>query len=95
MKRSELILELGGDDSQPRYLRLAAALLAEIERGRLRPGDMLPGTRALSVQLGLHRNTVWNIERGLSPASSMTLYRVYLALGVADLGTESGKLRLD
>jgi len=44
---------------------------------------------------GLHRNTVWNIERGLSPASSMTLYRVYLALGVADLGTESGKLRLD
>lgn len=37
---------------------------------------------------GLHRNTVWNIERGLSPASSLTLYRVYLALGVTDLGTE-------
>lgn len=44
---------------------------------------------------GLHRNTVWNIERGLSPASSMTLYRVYLALGVTDLGTESGKLQLN
>jgi len=44
---------------------------------------------------GLHRNTVWNIERGLSPASSMTLYRLYLALGVTDLGTESGRLRLD
>ncbi|SDH16368.1 PLP-dependent aminotransferase family protein [Propionivibrio dicarboxylicus] len=58
MKRSELILELGGDDTQPRYLRLAAALLGAIERGRLRPGDLLPGTRALSTQLGLHRNTV-------------------------------------
>ncbi|WP_319239199.1 PLP-dependent aminotransferase family protein [uncultured Propionivibrio sp.] len=58
MKRAELILELGDDDTQPRYLRLATALLAAIERGRLRPGDLLPGTRALSTQLGMHRNTV-------------------------------------
>lgn len=63
-----------------------------IRRCRKARGLSLEETGQLA---GLHRNTVWNIERGLSPASSMTLYRVYLALGVTDLGTESGKLRLD
>jgi len=63
-----------------------------IRRCRRARGLSLEETGLLA---GLHRNTVWSIERGLSPASSMTLYRVYLALGVTDLGTESGRLRLD
>ena len=58
MKRSKLVIELKGDDSQPLFLRLAASILSEIERGRLGPGDRLPGTRSLSLSLNVHRNTV-------------------------------------
>ncbi|MBX2801801.1 MAG: PLP-dependent aminotransferase family protein [Myxococcales bacterium] len=42
----------------PTFLRLAEAVVAEIQRGRLRPGDALPGTRKVATQLGVHRNTV-------------------------------------
>lgn len=58
MKRSKLVIELKGDDSQPLFLRLAASILSEIERGRLGPGDRLPGTRSLALSLNVHRNTV-------------------------------------
>src|SRR5687767_418919 len=42
----------------PVFLRLADAVVDEIRRGRLRPGDPLPGTRRIADQLGVHRNTV-------------------------------------
>ena len=42
----------------PKFLRLVDALVAEIRRGRLRPGDPLPGSRGLAESLGVHRNTV-------------------------------------
>lgn len=58
MKRSKLVIELKGDDSQPLFLRLATSILSEIERGRLLPGDRLPGTRSLALSLNIHRNTV-------------------------------------
>lgn len=58
MKRSKLVIELRDDDSQPLFLRLAASILSEIERGRLAPGDRLPGTRSLALSLNVHRNTV-------------------------------------
>lgn len=58
MKRSKLVIELKGDDSQPLFLRLATSILGEIERGRLLPGDRLPGTRSLALSLNIHRNTV-------------------------------------
>ena len=41
----------------PVYRRIAAAILADIERGRLRAGDRLPSSRALALQLGVNRNT--------------------------------------
>ena len=47
MKRSKLVIELKGDDSQPLFLRLATSILSEIERGRLVPGDRLPGKPAM------------------------------------------------
>jgi len=56
--RRELTLELIGDPTRPIFLDLAESLIREIQRGRLRPGQILPGTRALSRTLGLHRNTV-------------------------------------
>jgi GntR family transcriptional regulator/MocR family aminotransferase len=43
---------------EPVYLQIAHALMREIHRGRLNPGDSLPGHRALAAQLGVNRNTV-------------------------------------
>lgn len=45
-------------DKVPVYLQVARALAGEIQRGRLPAGSPLPGTRALSRLLGLHRNTI-------------------------------------
>jgi len=42
----------------PLAVRIARAVVDEIRRGRLLPGDPLPGTRSLAAQLGVHRNTV-------------------------------------
>jgi GntR family transcriptional regulator/MocR family aminotransferase len=52
-------LSLPVEDSQaPLFARIARALSDEIRRGRLKPGDALPGSRALAETLGVHRNTV-------------------------------------
>jgi GntR family transcriptional regulator / MocR family aminotransferase len=55
-------LELGGPrpsaQGAPTFARIAELVSAEIRRGRLRPGDRLPGTRPLAEQLGVGRNTV-------------------------------------
>ena len=42
----------------PVYAQIAEALAADIARGRLRPGQALPGTRSLADTLGVHRSTV-------------------------------------
>src|SRR5687768_843499 len=42
----------------PLYVRLARAVAEDITRGRLRPGDRLPGTRTLAAELRVHRSTV-------------------------------------
>ena len=43
---------------EPVYLQIAHSLKQEIHRGRLRPGDSLPGYRILGERLGVSRNTV-------------------------------------
>ncbi|HET7541151.1 MAG TPA: PLP-dependent aminotransferase family protein [Polyangiaceae bacterium] len=47
-----------GAGTSPIFAQIAELLSAEIRRGRLRPGDRLPGTRPLAEQLGVGRNTV-------------------------------------
>ena len=42
----------------PAFLQVARAIAAEIQRGRLKPGDRLPGSRRLADDVGLHRNTI-------------------------------------
>jgi len=42
----------------PPFLQIARALVADIQRGRLRPTDRLPGSRRLAQILEVHRNTV-------------------------------------
>ena len=55
----ELPFELArGKSAEPLFLQIARAVSADVRRGRLRPGDALPGTRTLARTLGVHRNTV-------------------------------------
>src|SRR5262245_54243727 len=42
----------------PIFTQIAHAVAGDIRRGRLRPGDVMPGTRTLAQTLGVHRNTV-------------------------------------
>jgi transcriptional regulator with XRE-family HTH domain len=39
-----------------------------------------------AVAAGVHRNTVWNIERGLVVPTSSTIYLIYRGLGVQRVG---------
>ena len=59
MRRSwELVIDLDRDSALAPFLQIARALTADIQRGRLRPGDRLPGSRRLASSLQVHRNTV-------------------------------------
>ena len=42
----------------PVFLQIAASFTESIRRGVIVPGARLPGTRALSETLGVHRKTV-------------------------------------
>lgn len=58
MRGWEFSLALDASREQPLFLQLATAVAAEIRRGRLQPGDALPGSRDLADRLGVTRNTV-------------------------------------
>jgi len=71
-----LFLDPGG--REPVYLQIARALVEEIQRGRFRPGDPLPGYRTLAEQLRVSRNTV------------MAAYRELQAQGWVSVAERSG-----
>ncbi len=50
-------LSITFDPARPRYRQLTDALIGAITTGRLQPGDRLPGSRQLALQLGVSRNT--------------------------------------
>lgn len=54
----QLALDLEAGGEQPIFIRLARAISDDVRRGRLKPGDSLPGSRSLARALGVHRNTV-------------------------------------
>jgi len=58
MRKWALTLQLDASSGLPLFLQLSKAVADDIRRGRLRPGDALPSTRALAAELGVHRNTV-------------------------------------
>ncbi|HEY6894284.1 MAG TPA: PLP-dependent aminotransferase family protein [Rhodanobacteraceae bacterium] len=58
MRRWELSVPLDPGRGQPLFLQLASAIADDIRRGRLKPGEPLPGTRELAESLALNRNTV-------------------------------------
>src|SRR5579864_2327926 len=54
----EPVIDIDRDAALPPFLQIARSLAADIQRGRLRPGDRLPGSRGLARSLEVHRNTV-------------------------------------
>src|SRR5262245_25706083 len=54
----DLVLDVDRDAALPPSLQIARALSDDIQRGRLRAGDRLPGSRRLAAALHVHRNTV-------------------------------------
>ena len=58
MRCWELAIEIDPAREQPLFLQLANAIAEDIRRGRLKPGDALPGSRELAELLGINRNTV-------------------------------------
>src|SRR5437879_2984761 len=58
MRGWQVALDLRGGSEQPIFIRLARAISDDVRRGRLKPGDALPGSRSLARVLGVHRNTV-------------------------------------
>ncbi len=63
--RADFVLAVP-DGEDPLYARIAAAIVADVRRGRLRPGDALPGSRTLAETLGVHRNTILAALRELA-----------------------------
>lgn len=57
-RNAELPIALDPTSDLPLYLQIARAIVGDIWRGRLRPGDALPGSRTLARSLDVHRNTV-------------------------------------
>ncbi|HEX2454025.1 MAG TPA: PLP-dependent aminotransferase family protein [Vicinamibacterales bacterium] len=58
MARWELVFEIDRTGGTSYVRQIAKALSEEIQRGRLRPGNRLPGTRTLARTLHVHRQTV-------------------------------------
>src|SRR5262252_4044050 len=59
MRRAwDLVLDLDRTATLPPSLQIARAVSADIQRGRLRAGERLPGSRRLAENLHVHRNTV-------------------------------------
>lgn len=58
MARWEFAVELERQSGVPLFLQVARAIIHDIRRGRLRPGDPLPGSRTLARSLGIQRGTV-------------------------------------
>jgi GntR family transcriptional regulator / MocR family aminotransferase len=58
MARWNFALTLERRPDAPMFKQIARAIAADIGRGRLRPGDVLPGSRTLARSLGVQRLTV-------------------------------------
>lgn len=55
---SRWTLSLEPEATGPIFLRIARGVMRDIRRGRLLPGQRLPGSRTWARELGFHRNTV-------------------------------------
>src|SRR5262249_2900905 len=58
MRAWDFTIPLDPHAKVPIFTQIARAIAGDVRRGRLHPGDVLPGTRVLAQTLGVHRNTV-------------------------------------
>src|SRR5919201_171992 len=58
MARWEFALTVNHRHKAPVFVQIARAIVNDIKSGRLRAGDVLPGTRTLARTLGVQRQTV-------------------------------------
>ena len=79
--------ERGGNEDGPLYVSITRALSRDIARGRLKPGERLPGSRTLATMLGVHRNTV---HAALRELEAQGWVQAQPARGVFVRGPESG-----
>lgn len=52
------VIEISTPCSLPIYVQIANSIVGEIKEGRVQAGSRLPGTRAMSDLIGVHRKTV-------------------------------------
>src|SRR5688572_6258968 len=58
MAKTYLVELADARDGEPLYVGIARTLASDMARGRLKPGERLPGSRTLAAMLGVNRNTV-------------------------------------
>jgi GntR family transcriptional regulator / MocR family aminotransferase len=58
MARWPIAIQLAPRSDAPLFRQIVSAIVTDIRRGRLRPGDRLPGTRTIGRALGVNRQTV-------------------------------------
>jgi GntR family transcriptional regulator/MocR family aminotransferase len=95
----EIRIDIDREASLPPFLQIARSLAADIQRGRLRPGNRLPGSRQLAASLHVHRNTVLAALSELMAEGWIETAQgrgTFVALGTADprTGPFSRKLAL-
>lgn len=59
-------LQLSFNSREPIYQQIKTYIINEIQRGRLLPGVLLPGTRILARQLKVNRNTIITVYEQLT-----------------------------
>ncbi|MEW5848425.1 MAG: PLP-dependent aminotransferase family protein [Myxococcota bacterium] len=75
MRTWDLAITLDGRADVPVFVQIARAVAEDIRRGRLKPGDRLPGSRTLAERLGVHRNTVLAAYDELHAEGWLTTHR--------------------
>ena len=76
------------------FVRVARAIAVDIARGRLKPGQRLPGTRTLAASLGVNRNTVVAAYEELAADVPLRTPRLYYGKFDRDRGRRRDGRRL-
>jgi len=83
----DFAMELDRQRDAPLSFQIARGITEEIQRGRLRPGDRVPGSRTLAGTLGVHRQTVVTAIDDLIAEGWLTSRRtagIFVADGLPD-----------
>jgi GntR family transcriptional regulator len=71
----DMFMQLRPDDTRPVYRQIADELYRSISIGVLKPGDSLPATRPLALELKVNPNTVQHAYRTLVQEGAIEMRR--------------------